>query len=279
LVAWLLVSSAVASRLTRRARARYEEPAPRAAWGRIEDHRLRTSDGQDIGAWFVEGKPEAPSVLLLHGNKGGRASSLTRAAFLAPAGYAVLMISLRAHGDSSGDYNDIGYGARHDVVAAVEFLERRRPGRPVVVMGVSLGSAAAVFASADLGRRVKGYILESPYQDLKTAVWNRTATYLPPVFAQLAYVGLRAVGPVLVPHLDAISALRAIDGIPADVPVLILAGEADTLARPEEARALFGRVAAHGRLELFQGAGHFGLFPSDPDRYRRVILGFCHLPK
>jgi alpha-beta hydrolase superfamily lysophospholipase len=275
LIAWMLVSSAVAARLTGRARARFEERAPQAAWGRIEDHRLHTSDGQDIGAWFVEGMNDAPSVLLLHGNKGSRASSLKHAGFLAPAGHAVLMISLRAHGDSSGDFNDIGYSARHDVAAAVEFLERRRPGRPIVVMGVSLGSAAAVFASAELGRRVKGYILESPHQDLKTAVWNRTATYLPPVVAQLAYVGLRAVAPVFVPHLDEISPLRAIEGIPADVPVLILAGEADSLARPEEARALFGCVASHGRLELFPGAGHHDLFSTDPDRYRRTILMFC----
>lgn len=275
LAAWLLVSTAVAARLTRRARAQFAQPAPRASWGRIEDHRLRTGDGEDIGAWFVEGVPDAPSVLLLHGNRGSRANSLVQAEFLASAGYAVLMISLRAHGDSSGEYNDVGLGARNDVIAAVDFLERRRPGRPVIIMGVSLGSAAAVFASAELGRRVNGYILESPYRDLKTAVWNRTATYLPPVFAQFAYVGLRAVGPAFVPDLDAISPLRAIDGIPADVPVLILAGEADTLARPEEARALLGRVASHGRLELFPGAGHHNLFPSDPDRYQRAILTFC----
>ena len=186
------------------------------------------------------------------------------------------MISLRAHGDSSGEFNDIGYSARHDVVAAVEFLERRQPGRPIVVMGVSLGSAAAVFALGELGRRVHGYILESPYQDLKTAVWNRTATYLPPVFAQLAYVGLRAVSPLFVPHLDEISPLRAIDGIPASVPVLIVAGEADPLARPAEAKALLERLAGHGDLLLFPGAGHHNLLDSAPDDYRGAFLGFCH---
>ena len=54
-------------------------------------------------------------------------NSLKRAE-LALSGYPILMISLRAHGDSTGEFNDIGYGA-HDVVAAVEFLERRHPGR------------------------------------------------------------------------------------------------------------------------------------------------------
>jgi len=135
LLAWLTVSSAIAFRLTRRPRAWFPEPAPRVAWGSIEDRRLRTRDGQDIGAWFVEGedKDNAPQILLLHGNRGCRANSLKRAKFLVSAGYAVLMISLRAHGDSTGDFNDIGYSARHDVVAAVEFLEQKHPGRSIVV--------------------------------------------------------------------------------------------------------------------------------------------------
>ena len=79
----------------------------------------------------------------------------------------------RAHGDSTGEFDDAGYGARRDVCAAVEFLERRRPGRPVIVDGNSLGSAAAIFAAGELGHRVAAYILECPYQDLKIAVWNR----------------------------------------------------------------------------------------------------------
>ena len=76
LLAWLTVSSAIAFRLTRRPRAWFPEPAPHVAWGSIEDHRLRTRDGQDIGDWFVEGtdKDNAPQILLLHGNKGSRAT-------------------------------------------------------------------------------------------------------------------------------------------------------------------------------------------------------------
>ena len=61
--------------------------------------------------------------------------------------------------------SDIVRGATS--IAAVEFLKARKPDRPVVIMGTSLGAAAAVFAAGELGHRVAGYILESPYQDLK----------------------------------------------------------------------------------------------------------------
>jgi uncharacterized protein len=272
---WLLISAAVAYLLTHRLATPFAEPTPSVPWGRLEDHRLATRDGQEIGAWFVDGQADAPSVLVLHGHKGQRGNSLIRAQVLASHGCAVLMITLRANGDSTGSFDDIGFGARHDVVAAVAFLEARRPGRPVIVDGNSMGAAAAIFAARDLAHRVHGYILESPYQDLKIAVWNRIELALPPVLSHVAFTGLKFVGPVFLPHLDEISPFQAIAGIPDDVPVLILAGAADRRARPEEARALHGQVASHSRLVFVPGAAHGDLLHAARDFYTKTILEFC----
>jgi alpha-beta hydrolase superfamily lysophospholipase len=271
---WLLSSLTVAYALTRRQRPPFAEPVPAVSWGPIEGHRLRTGDGQEVGAWFAPGEDERPSVVLLHGNGGSRGGVLDRAEMLAGLGCSLMMVTLRAHGDSSGEWNDFGLCARHDVVAAVEFLERRRPGRPIVIMGCSLGSAAAVFASAELGHRVRGYILECPYQDLKVAVRNRTRNYLPRPLDRVAYQGLLAVSPIVLPRLEEISPLEAMGGIPADVPVLILAGGRDRQAHPDEARALLGRVSSHGRLVVFEGASHMQLHRDDPARFRRSVLDF-----
>ncbi len=272
---WVVVSLAVAYRLTRRLHPRADEPVPRITWGQIEAERIMTSDGQELGAWFIDRPDQAPSVLLLHGSGGNRGHALGRAKTLVADGYATLMISLRAHGDSTGEYNDIGWGARADVWAAVDFLEKHRPGRPVIISGNSLGSAAAVFAAGELGHRVHGYILESPYQDLKVAVWNRTEVNLPPVLSHAAYTGLRVVAPLFLPHLEQISPLKAIGGIPDDVPVLIMAGDADRLARVDEAKAIYHEVASHGQLVLFPGAGHGDLFGSNRDLYAGTVLEFC----
>jgi alpha-beta hydrolase superfamily lysophospholipase len=273
---WLLLSATTVYLLTHRLGSRSSaEPVPSVDWGRLESHRLATGDGEEVGAWFVDGRPEAPGVLVLHGHKGQRRNSLIRAKVLASQGYAVLMITLRAHGDSTGYFDDIGFGARHDVIAAVGFLEARRPGRPVIVDGNSMGAAAAVFAAGELAHRVRGYILESPYRDLKTAVWNRIGLVLPPVLSHVAYAGLNLVSPLVVPHLDEISPLRAIAGIPEDVPVLILAGAADGRARPEEARALHNRVASHGKLVFVPGAGHGDLLHAARDLYTQTVLEFC----
>ena len=58
------------------------------------------------------------------------------------------------------------------------------------------------------------------------------------------------------------------------MPVLILAGAADRLARPEEARALYDQVASHARLVFVPGAGHGDLQGSSPEFYRQTVLDF-----
>ena len=271
---WLLVSFVIAHRLTHRSRPRVDEWVPDVPWAKFERHRLRTIDGHDLGAWFAPGCDDLPSVVLLHGNGGNRWSSIARAELLASEGYSVLPVTFRAHGDSSGDFNDFGYSARQDVIAAVEFLERRRPGKPIFLHGASLGAAAATFASKDLGPRVAGYILEAPYRDLRSAVRNRTSSALPPGLEWVAYQGLLIVSPLVLADIDAISPFEAITGMPDHIPVLLMAGRQDEKATPEQVEALFDRVRSHAKLVFFENSGHLRFQQTDPELYRSTLLGF-----
>jgi fermentation-respiration switch protein FrsA (DUF1100 family) len=271
---WLLGSYAVAYYGTRRPHPLCAEREPALSWGKIESFRLATADGQNLGAWFIDGRADRPAVLLLHGNHGQRGDCLKQGEMLAAAGCPVLLISLRAHGDSTGKVNDFGYSARQDVIAAVGWLQQKRPSKSIIVWGASMGAAAAVFAAGDLGESVQGYILECPYQDLRTAVRNRMQLYLPPLLDVAAYAGLMLVSPLVVGDVDRMSPLAECAKIPEKVPVLLLAGGADQRARPEEADAIYQRVRSHARLEIIDGADHMGLFRTDPIRYRQVVLEF-----
>jgi alpha-beta hydrolase superfamily lysophospholipase len=270
-ILWLFVSLVVVYVLTRRPHARFDEPAPTVAWGTLEEHQLHTSDGETLGAWLCHGPANGPSVVVLHGNRGCRGDGLTAAEFYAGEGCAVLLVSLRAHGDSTGEINDFGFSSRRDVVAAVEFLQKERPGLPIIVNGTSMGAAAAIFAAPELGERAAGYILESPYRDLQCAVRNRTAMYLPPVVDRIAYEGLVLVGPLILPEVDRIAPIDYIGTIPRSVPVLLLSGTRDERAYPSEAQELCDRIPGHGQLILFEGAGHGRLIQADQRRYREGV--------
>ena len=198
LLGWISSSFAVAWRLTRRAKPPFEETLP-FDLERTRRVRIRTSDGEQLGAWFLEGEPGTTCFLLLHGNEGRRGNWTDVLRVFEQEGLGALAPSLRAHGDSTGRTNDFGWSARLDVLACVQWLREREPSRPLVIAGFSLGAVAAIHAAPELAD-VRAYYLESPYPDLDTAMWRRLDSYLPPVLDLVAAAGLRAWRPFLLGH-------------------------------------------------------------------------------
>jgi uncharacterized protein len=273
IVLWLALSGSVTWRLTRRGSGPYAEPVPAAAGIVAESLRLKTCDHQQIGAWLARGDADKPCVLLLHGNNGSRGQMLPVMRWLAEEKFTVLAITLRAHGDSTGNVNDIGWSARHDVVAAVGFLRREYPKQPVFIVGRSLGAAAAIFAADDLKDDVAGYFLEQPYKDLKSAVWNRLQMKLPPVLDWVAYGGMRLWAPAFFPvDPERISTYEQIAAIPATVPVVVAAGTADRHAPLDDVKAVASRVRSAAKLVVFEGATHESLVQNNPELYHAKLL-------
>lgn len=273
IVTWLAASFAMLHVIRSRRTPPFAELVPAELASSIETLRLTTRDGEQIGAWFLDAtRDDAPSVLELHGKGGSRGVRLGAGGVVRERGAAVLFVTLRAHGDSSGDIEDFGWSARHDVIAAVDWLERRRPGRPIRIHGASLGAAAAVFAGAELGERVSSYALACLYEDLPSAARARCRYFLPPIVEDVAYCGLRTAAYCAWSEYEQISPLEAIAKIPRSSSILLLAGGADEYVDRSETDALYNRVADHARLVVIAGAAHDRLQSSDPVAYRRAIL-------
>jgi alpha-beta hydrolase superfamily lysophospholipase len=226
--------------------------------------RLTTRDGLALGVWFHPGLPGEPVVVLLHGMGGSRAAMAPAAKRFMELGIGFLAVSLRGFGDSDGDELDFGWSSRADVVAAVEHVESAKPGVPVVVIGQSLGAAAAIFAAPELKERVAGYVLEAPYRDLHTACADRLRQRLPAPLAWLAHAGLRLWAPLFLP-VDA-GLVRPIDHVghfPAGMPVLFVAGALDLHAPAEDVAALAGSCSGVAELAVLDGRDHQGLWNLD----------------
>ncbi|HEY3999739.1 MAG TPA: alpha/beta fold hydrolase [Candidatus Xenobia bacterium] len=263
LVLYLAVTGIVTFRLYQRAEPPMVEVSPSST----EAFRVTSLDGQDIGGWYSAGEAAKPVVLVLHGMGGNRSTETDVVRHLQARGLGVCAISFRAHGDSSGDRLDLP-GTRLDTLAAMDWLQKRCPGRTVEVFGSSLGAGAALMAGGELGQRVHAYLLESPYHDLDTAVWNRVHHELPWGFDRLAYAGLRLWAPVWVPGgLAAVHPGVDATAIPSNIPIVLMAGSADTRATLAEIQAIYRSVASHARLVVFPGADHGGLGGTDPKLY------------
>jgi len=261
-LSWVASGALAAWQLTARPAEPSEERLP--AWLAAETVRLATRDGETLGAWFQPSPSGGGVAILLHGMGGSRSSLAPAAKRLAEAGFGFLAVSLRSFGDSSGNELDFGWSSRADVLAAVEFVEREAPGAPVVVIGQSLGAAAAIFAAPELGTRVAGYVLEGPYRDLDKACADRLRTRLAAPLAWLAEAGLRLWAPLFLPVDRAL--VRPIDHVghfPAGVPVLFVAGAQDRQAPLADVAALTEACRGAAELAILDGRDHDDLWELD----------------
>jgi pimeloyl-ACP methyl ester carboxylesterase len=272
LLAWLGSSGVAAWQLVARPSPPFAEPLPGGLVA--EAVRLATRDGEELGGWYHAGDPGRAVVVLLHGLGGSRSTLGPAARRLAEAGQGFLALSLRSFGDSSGGELDFGWSSRADVLAAVEHVERLKPGAPIVVVGQSLGAAAAIFAAPELGRRVSGYILEAPYHDLDKACRDRLNERLLPPFSWAAYAGLRLWASVFLPtELVRLRPIEHVERFPLDVPVLFVAGTEDREAPVADVVELCGHCRGKSEIAILDGRDHQGLWSID-DRHWELWQGF-----
>jgi alpha-beta hydrolase superfamily lysophospholipase len=231
---------------------------------------LESAPGETISGWFARGSPGSGAVLLLHGVRSDRRQMLARARFLHNAGYAVLLIDLPAHGESSGAHITFGFREAEGVRASLQFLNKTLPNEKTAVIGVSLGAASIVLA--DVTPVPSAVVLESMYPTIDEAVADRLRLRFGSPGAALA--------PLLVSQLPirlgiTSSQLRPIDHVSSlHAPVLVASGTEDLHTTVAESKRIFEAAVQPKDLWLVEGAGHVDLYHFSPTAYESKVFGF-----
>lgn len=226
--------------------------------------------GASLSGWFIPGQAGRGGVLLLHGIRSSRREMLGRAAFLHQAGYSILLFDFQAHGESPGEHITFGYLESQDAQAAFDYLQRRIPGQPVGVIGVSLGGAATLLGESPLP--ADALVLESVFPDFEEAVANRIAIrlgslghYLAPLFVWQVRTRL-GIDPRRLSPIERISQ--------ASSPLLIIAGTEDQRTTLSEARRLYDQAPEPKEFWAVQGAAHQNFHRYAPAQYEARVLNF-----
>lgn len=242
-------------------------PPPELA---AETVRFPSGSGAMLAGWWLPPPADCGAILLLHPLRGHRGTLLERAEWLHGAGYGVLLFDFQGHGESSGQRLTFGELESRDVIAARRFLTEQLPGRPVGLIGVSLGGAAAVLAEEPL--QVAAVVLEGVYSTLAEATSNRLRRRIGPLASWLA--------PPLLQHgrlwfgLDA-HRLRPLDRIAQlRAPLLLIAGADDDHTLLAESQALYAHAAEPKSLWVVAGAGHEDFHRCAPAAYEQRVGAF-----
>lgn len=235
----------------------------------VYDARLDSESNAEIAAWYVPADRAEATVILLHPIRSDRRAMLGRARLFHRAGYAVVLIDLQAHGESTGPHITFGYIERHDVSAAVAYARKLNPRHRIGIVAISLGGAAALMASP---LPIDALVLESVYTTIEDAAKNRLAMRAGPLSTLLTPLLLWQ----LKPRLGVSSSeLRPIDFMAKiEAPVLIANGDIDRHTPIAQARQLFDTADTPKQWVVFKGAAHNDLLAFNAKHYENEVLPF-----
>ena len=200
------------------------------------DVRLMTTDGLQLGAWYVPARRQAHTftVLVANGNAGDRGLRAPLARALANQGFGVLLFDYRGYGGNPGRPSEEGLA--RDVRAAHRFLtDEGVPGDRLMYYGESLG--AAVVAELATEHPPAGLVLRSPFTDL-ASVGQIHYPFLP----------VRALLKDRFPVVEYVARVTE--------PITVVYGTEDSIVPPEESRRSVAGARGPIRLVAVEGADH-----------------------
>ncbi len=210
---------------------------PRTYGVDYENVHLETEDGARIHGWYVAPQEaNGPVLLWAHGNAGNLSHRAENIAFIQKElGAGVFLFDYRGYGKSEGRPSEEGLYA--DGRAAYAWLTGRMPHERVFLFGRSIGAAVVVRLAVE-GKRARGLILESPFENI-IAMGKKLFPFLP-------------VGWFISQKFDNASMIPEVE-----MPLLILHGDRDGIVPHAQGKRLYEAARApHKRFFTIRGAGH-----------------------
>lgn len=208
----------------------------------------------------------APLVVLIHGWTGDSSTMLRLAEPLLAAGLSCFVFDVRSHGRSDRAPAVTVRHFRDDLLAMLDRLSELRPGRPIVVVGHSLGGSAAILAAVN-GARLAGLVLVASPADLFAATEGFFSDRGLPgrALVRLLHPSWRLRAGESFRYLDPEARARDIAG---RLPVTIIQGDLDTRVPPSDAERLSRAVGVP--VVTAAGAAHRDVL-AHPDTHREIL--------
>lgn len=230
-------------------------PATLSVWV-IEPEVTRGSPGTDAAASRPTLSPRG-TILLLHGIRGRKAHMAGMGRTLARLGFRTVLVDLRGHGQSSGDYLTYGVVESRDLSQLLDALqEKGLLTRPVGVYGASYGAATSIMLAGD-DPRIEAAVAVAPFSSLHDIAPRYIRRYL--TFGRLlsdAWIAnaVRSGGQIAGFDTKAASPIDAIRR--AKGHVLLIHGKADDHIPCTHSQRLQAAGPPGTRLVLVDGENH-----------------------
>ncbi len=237
------------------------------------DVALTTSDGFNLAAWYIPSQNGA-AVIAQHGYLSDRSGMLPEADMLVRHGYGVIMVDLRAHGNSDGELITFGKREVLDVEAAYEYLLNRPEVDPerIGALGSSMGASIVLLYTAQ-NPEIKAVVADSAFSSMRDTIETSIAffTGLPPFpFApMIVFFAERETGY----SIDEVAAVDHIGEI-SPRPVFLMQGGADTIISADSGQRLYDAAGRPKELWFDPVLEHVQFVTEYPSEFEQRVVEF-----
>ena len=233
--------------------------------------------------WTLPATPRSArgTVVLLHGYRDAKENVAHWALCLAEAGYRCVLVDLRGHGRSGGDF--IGFGSFEvgDLGRVLDDLQKRGlAGDRVGLLGVSYGASMGLLLAAH-DKRVAAIVALEPFSNAARALVEFAHGVAPRQAAEISEADFAAAVAKAARRAkfswsdgDVLAAMEHVT-----IPVLFIHGAKDTWISPDHSRLLHARAHEPSRLVILPEDEHVSLSMRLGDIVPEVRGWFdCYLP-
>ncbi|MCR8643755.1 alpha/beta hydrolase [Paenibacillus sp. N1-5-1-14] len=219
---------------------------------------LTSYDGLKLqGYEYMQERSTDRWVVVAHGYSGyGKQMAQSTKKFF-DQGYNVLLVDLRGHGESEGDYIGMGWHDRFDMMGWINQIVEKDPQSQIMLYGVSMGGATVMMTSGEnLPGNVKVIVEDCGY----TSAYDEFAYQLNRLFKLPPFPIMTASNLVAEYRagydMKEASALEQVKK--SKTPMLFIHGDQDTFVPYEMVHELYQAASVDKDLLIVEGAGHGG---------------------
>ncbi len=248
------------------------------AW--LDENALNTTitseDGLSLNGYYID-KKSSTTVIMVHGYRGNAASITYPVKIMDKQDYNMLIVDLRGHGYSEGNYIGMGWDERQDILSWIDYILDIDERTSIILYGVSMGAATVMNTlSEELPPQVKGIIEDCGYTDVESILGNQIGLGGLPgkfIFKMTSLVTKFRSGYYL-SDVEPIEQVKK-----STIPILFIHGDKDTFVPTSMVYELYEAATCEKELLVIEGAGHANSCSTDPESYFGAINNFIRKHK
>jgi alpha-beta hydrolase superfamily lysophospholipase len=238
---------------------------------------FKTKNNLAIEAWYSKADSTARgTVILFHGLAANKGMVISEAADFRYQGYNVLMVDLRAHGNSEGHTTTLGITEIEEVKLAYDHVQAKGE-KNIFLWGASMGAVVITRALYKYELKPAGIILEMPFGSLQSHLQARARVIGFQGFPERPF-GFFVSWWMGVERGFSGQKHRTTTYVKQiTCPVLVQWGAKDQYVLKGEIGGVFAAIASKDKkMVIYENAGHESLLRNDPAKWRKEVEGFLN---